>query len=37
MLPPREHVVTCEAGLSSYGAHLPSVRATKLVDGRSIV
>jgi hypothetical protein len=37
VLLPCEHAVTCELGLSSYGACLPSVRATKLVDGRNTV
>jgi hypothetical protein len=37
VLPPCEHVVLCEVGLSSYGVHHPSKRDAKLVDGRSIV
>jgi hypothetical protein len=37
MLPSCGHAIVCEVGLSSYGVHLSSMRATMLVDGRSIV
>jgi hypothetical protein len=37
MLPPCGHAIPCEVSSSSYIVCLPTVRAKKLVDGRSTV